>query len=181
MGDGTFRATPQPTVSFMRGLSGPIAGRAHYWNGVFGRYGPGAFVPRRPQPLRWTALTCGGSARAAVGLYPGVQITTGSHAGVDIDKDGRLRSRGNRHLEREVMDQPVGMASVGSAGQQVSLDPKLLKSGDLFLIGPQLRQLQMIRHQIRRFGVGPNFGRRSRVPNHSFSDSKATPDATVAP
>ena len=79
------------------------------------------------------------------------------------------------------MDQPVGMASVGSAGQQVSLDPKLLKAGDLFLIGLQLRQLQMIRHQIRRFGVAPNSGRGSRVPNRSFSDSKATPDATVAP
>ena len=69
--------------------------------------------------------------KRAVGGSPGVQLTTGSHAGVDVDKNGRLRSKGNRHLEGEIVDQPLGMAGVDPAGQQVSLDPELLKAGDL--------------------------------------------------
>ena len=75
--------------------------------------------------------------KAAVGLSPGVQLRAGSHAGVDVDKDGRLRANGNRRLEGEVMDQPLGMAGVDPAGQQVALEPELLKAGDLLLFGRQ--------------------------------------------
>ena len=68
--------------------------------------------------------------KTAVGLSPGVQLRTGSHAGVDVDKYGRLRPHSNRHLEGEIMDQPLGMTGVDPARQQVSLDPELLKAGD---------------------------------------------------
>ena len=48
------------------------------------------------------------------------------------------------------MDQSLGMAGVGPAGQQVSLDPELLKAGDLLLFGRQPGQLQMIQHEVER-------------------------------
>ena len=81
-----------------------------------------------------------------VGSSPGEQLTAGSHAGVDVGKDGCLRTHGNRPLEGETMDQPLGMAGVDPAGQQVSLDPELLKASDLLLLGRLPRQLQMIQH-----------------------------------
>ncbi len=55
-----------------------------------------------------------------VGLSPGVQLTTGSHAGVDVDKYGRLRPHGNRRLEGEIVDLPLGQAGVDPAGEQLS-------------------------------------------------------------
>ena len=98
--------------------------------------------------------------KPAVGLAPGVQLRTGPHAGVDVDKYGRLRPHGNRRLEGEIMDQPLGMAGVDPAGQQIALDPEPLEAGDLLLLGRQPGQLQMVQHEVERQQSPPDYFKR---------------------
>ena len=96
------------------------------------------------------------------GLQPGVQLTAASHDGVDIDKDDR--HHGNRPLEGEVMDQPLGLSGVGSAGQQISLDPEPRNARHHLLLGRQPGQVQRIQHQIPHSGVGSQIGEDQKDP-----------------
>ena len=70
-----------------------------------------------------------------VGMFPGVQLGTGSHAGVDIDEYGHPRPHGNRHPKGETPDLPLGMAGVDSEGPKGSLDLELLEAIELLLLG----------------------------------------------
>ncbi len=97
-----------------------------------------------------------------MGLSPRVQLRTGSHAGVDVDEQGRLRPHGNRHPEGEIADLPLGMAGVDPAGQHEWLDPELLKASELLLLGPQPTQLRMIEHEIERQQSPPGDFQRGR-------------------
>ena len=50
--------------------------------------------------------------KPAVGLPPGVQLTTGSHARIYVGEDGPVTLNGDGHLDVEISDASVGAAGV---------------------------------------------------------------------
>ena len=92
---------------------------------------------------------------------PVIELTSGSHARVDVDEDGPLRLNSHRQAEGEILDPPPGAAGIDPSGQQARSDPELLEAGDLLLLGPQPGHLLIIEHDIKRKQAPPGDFRRS--------------------